>query len=669
VHTTTSSIEVRDEILGSGFLLGADVNLRRAGSPDVVLTDEVVIPGRINTTIPAGSMAAGYWDVWVINPDGSSGVLENGFLVPLVSVAWCEMMDTDPGFTMDGGWAYGVPLGNAGDPSSGNSGANVLGYNLAGEYPDNMPEEYATSPVIDLTGFANLQLSFYRWLGVESSSFDHARLQWSTNGTAWNLIWENAASSMDESSWSFQSYTLPAAVNGSPSFQFRFEMGTTDGSVTFQGWNIDDLKLTEAGASSVPPVFTSTSTNVVTEGVGYAYNITTSDADTPGSSLILSISNRPAWLTFVDNGDGTASLSGTPGPGDVGTHPILLRVSDGLYTTWQIFNLSVFPLGGNTPPQILTTNLPNANVNLVYTGTVAAIDADGHAVALSVSGLPGWAGFTDLGNNTGEITGTPTDLDIGTHFFNLHATDGFDPVQVVLPLVVQPSASIEVVSSGVSVDEDVGSAEVVINVRRIDNSEGPVTVDFATANGSANAGADYTATNGTVSWADGDLANKQIVVPILDDLFTEGNENFTVTLSNPAGIAQLGADTVTTVTILDDENNTPPAPQVTKPSIPLAGIPNASLGMILEGVVNDDGFPLVPGTTTWSWVQTEGPPATIGDINALSTWVTFPSNGVYTFELTANDGEFSGAGSVRVRVGSGDTITPGTGLLLERYLG
>ena len=46
-------------------------------------------------------------------------------------------------------------------------------------------------------------------------------------------------------------------------------------------------------------------------------------------------------MVFVDNGDGTASLSGTPGFGDIGSHAVSLQVSDGEFTATQSFSITV----------------------------------------------------------------------------------------------------------------------------------------------------------------------------------------------------------------------------------------------------------------------------------------------------------------------------------------
>ena len=61
-----------------------------------------------------------------------------------------------------------------------------------------------------------------------------------------------------------------------------------------------------------------------------------------------------------------------------------------------------------------------------------------------------------------------------------------------------------------------------------------VSVDYATADGSATAGQDYTATSGTLTFDAGE-SSKTIAVPLLDDAIDEGEETFTLTLSNARG--------------------------------------------------------------------------------------------------------------------------------------
>ena len=60
----------------------------------------------------------------------------------------------------------------------------------------------------------------------------------------------------------------------------------------------------------------------------------------------------------------------------------------------------------------------------------------------------------------------------------------------------------------------------------------PVSVDYATSDGTAHAGSDYRATSGTLTFAPGETT-KTISVPVLEDSHNEGDELMTLTLSNP----------------------------------------------------------------------------------------------------------------------------------------
>src|SRR6185436_13065308 len=67
---------------------------------------------------------------------------------------------------------------------------------------------------------------------------------------------------------------------------------------------------------------------------------------------------------------------------------------------------------------------------------------------------------------------------------------------------------------------------------------------------------DYTAVSQTVSFANGDAADKTVTVPILDDAVYEGDETVNLALTTPTGGATLGSPNTAVLTIL--ENETPP---------------------------------------------------------------------------------------------------------------
>jgi parallel beta-helix repeat protein len=105
-------------------------------------------------------------------------------------------------------------------------------------------------------------------------------------------------------------------------------------------------------------------------------------------------------------------------------------------------------------------------------------------------------------------------------------------------------------TSSYSARENAGS--VIITVTRTGATGGTVTVSYATANGTATAGADYTATQGTLTFATGDTS-KTFSIPLLDDSVVEGNETVKLTLSAPTGGARLGSPAAAVLTIREND--------------------------------------------------------------------------------------------------------------------
>jgi methionine-rich copper-binding protein CopC len=108
----------------------------------------------------------------------------------------------------------------------------------------------------------------------------------------------------------------------------------------------------------------------------------------------------------------------------------------------------------------------------------------------------------------------------------------------------------------VVVDEKAGTAGFVVMLGGPtgQSSNSIVTVDYATADGTAAAGSDYVARSGTLTFAPGDSV-KTVVVDITDDAVPEGRERFALNLSNAigativdgSGLSEIGANDATAV--------------------------------------------------------------------------------------------------------------------------
>ncbi len=156
-------------------------------------------------------------------------------------------LNSNPGWSVQGLWAFGQPTGGGShnrDPTSGFTGSNVYGYNLSGDYPNGMQDPmYLTTTAIDCSTVSGALLRFRRWLGIESSTYDQANIEISTNGTIWTTVWQHAGPSISESSWSLQTYDISLIADGKPAVYLRWGIGPTDSSLSYPGWNIDDIEI------------------------------------------------------------------------------------------------------------------------------------------------------------------------------------------------------------------------------------------------------------------------------------------------------------------------------------------------------------------------------------------------------------------------------------------
>lgn len=179
-----------------------------------------------------------------------------------------EGLATDPGWGIDNGshqstgWAWGVPTGQgqddhgAPDPTSGASGVAVYGVNLDGDISPDLAtdEQTLTTPPIDLTEAISARLRFQRWLGVESNSYDHARIRVSTNGgSSWTTVWQNGTVTIDDTAWGEMVVDLPAAVLGEADVRIQWTYGASDGLWNYCGWNLDDVVVEGATTCDAPP--------------------------------------------------------------------------------------------------------------------------------------------------------------------------------------------------------------------------------------------------------------------------------------------------------------------------------------------------------------------------------------------------------------------------------
>ena len=151
--------------------------------------------------------------------------------------------------------------------------------------------------------------------------------------------------------------------------------------------------------------------------------------------------------------------------------------------------------------------------------------------------------------------------------------------------VTNPPATPSLSIADKSVAEgNTGTSTAGFTVTLSSASTTPLTVAYATSNGTATAGADYTNTSGTLTFAPG-VTSQTVNVNIIGDATSEANETFTVTLSNPTG-ATISKATATGTITNDDAGNPPNTPGI---SIADASVTEPGTGGIAAGFLHTSG--------------------------------------------------------------------------------
>jgi hypothetical protein len=112
------------------------------------------------------------------------------------------------------------------------------------------------------------------------------------------------------------------------------------------------------------------------------------------------------------------------------------------------------------------------------------------------------------------------------------------------------TSSVQFSSATYSVNEDGGSKTITVTRTGSTNA---FVVNYATSNGTATDGADYTGLNEVLSFATNETS-KTFTVPIINDTLVEGDETINLKLSNPSGGVTLGSPSTAVLTIVDNDS-------------------------------------------------------------------------------------------------------------------
>ena len=184
------------------------------------------------------------------------------------------------------------------------------------------------------------------------------------------------------------------------------------------------------------PAITSAASTTFTVGAAGSFTVTSNAA--PYAALSES-GTLPAGVTFVDNGNGTATLSGTPAAGTGGTYALTITASNGVSPdATQNFILTV-----NEAPAITSANSATFQNSVASSFTFTTTGFPTPALAMSGT-LPAGVTFTDNGDGTATLSGTATVS--GTYNLTITASNGTAPdatqpftLTVQAPAVVVPT--------------------------------------------------------------------------------------------------------------------------------------------------------------------------------------------------------------------------------------
>ncbi|MCP4685222.1 MAG: hypothetical protein GY867_07200, partial [bacterium] len=372
-------------------------------------------------------------------------------------LVFSDDFETFQSWQATGAWTRGAPTGGGGehggpDPSSAYGGTTIYGYNLAGDYPNDMSEQPLTSPVMDCSGLVNTRLSFQRWLGVEQPLYDHAYIRASNNGSSWVTVWENEVQ-IEDTEWIQTNVDLSAVADGQSTVYLRWVMGTSDGGWVFCGWNIDDVEVYGSQCFDDELTILTTTLPDWTEGVAYSQQlsaagevgtITWSDkyGDLVGSGLSLSAAGLVEGTPVV-----TGTLSFTAEATDeqptVAEQPLTILVNPALV--------------------ISDETLPDGYLGEVYSHQLIGSGGTGTTVWSDKNNVLAGSGLTMSAQ--GLISGTPTSG--GEFGLTVQLQDGIGAdtekllnLEVIVPCCIgvvgnidcDPSQIVDITDVGVLVD-------------------------------------------------------------------------------------------------------------------------------------------------------------------------------------------------------------------------
>jgi len=201
------------------------------------------------------------------------------------------------------------------------------------------------------------------------------------------------------------------------------EDGTSSGNTTYfedimLDWTNHVFPNSPGVNGSTTPAITSVNSTSFTVGTAGAFTVTTTGSPTPSLSESGAL---PGGVIFVDNGNGTGALGGTPNSGTAGSYPLTITAGNSIGTANQSFTLTVNT--ASTAPAI--TSASGATFTVGTAGSFTITTTGTPSPSLSESGtLPSGVTFVNNANGTATLSGTPASGTGGSYSLTITASNG-----------------------------------------------------------------------------------------------------------------------------------------------------------------------------------------------------------------------------------------------------
>lgn len=375
----------------------------------------------VNTN--ANPLAKGAYNdtITFTNTTNSVGNATSSALLIVDQASYTNTIDTDPGWSRQGEWAWGPPTGGGGgngfhDPTAGATGTNVFGVNLAGNYSLTPGGPfYLVAGPFNLTGNAATRLRFARWLNTDMQPYAFATVDVSNDGTNWTNVWNNGTAAVADAAWQTAQYDISNVADNQSAVYVRWGYQIASGALAYSGWNIDDVRIlgttngiAPTGNPQIVPVLFGTAKSVTLSGT---------DTNTPVQPLTFNVVTQPQHGTI----SGTVpNLTYTPAAGFQGADNLT-------FTCTNQFNLTsapatvTFNVSPSTP--VANSQRVNATVNTAATFSLSGNDLDIPPLPLTYQ-IQSQPTHGVLSGTAPNLTYTPAPNFQGTDSFSFTVSNG-----------------------------------------------------------------------------------------------------------------------------------------------------------------------------------------------------------------------------------------------------